>query len=211
MPLPPTHRLDHPPIVIFPQDSAWNNAKIEADTRAIDDRVRVDERLAELRGRASLDDEQRAELAALEATEPCPWPSRADHPVARYHSGESRYDKKTIEPWLQPTSRPAMIILRRLSWAEYRAFWHIRSDLDNVPEANAYAIRHGVVRAVDLDGLAWAAERRDDSPPLTDTQLEQLRDRLGDGLIGLLAGAVYLVSRAPTPAEGKPSGSSLGG
>ena len=206
MPLPPTHRLDHTPIVIFPSDGAWDNAKIEADQRAIEARVRRDERVADLRGRAALDEAQRAELAALEAGtgEPCPWPSLADHPVARYHSGESRYDKRTIEPWLKPTERPAMITLRRLTWAEFRAWGHLRHDLGNTAEADAYAIRHGMLRASDLDGLPWALERQHDAPPLTDAQLEQLRDRIGDGLMRLLAGAVYLVSRAPTPLEGKP-------
>ena len=206
MPLPPTHRLDHTPIVIFPSDGAWDNARIEADQRAIAARVRRDERLAELRGRASLDDEQRAELAALEAgtDEPCPWPSLADHPVSRYHSGESRYDKRTIEPWLKPNERPAMIVLRRLTWAEYRHFWHLRTDIGNTPEADAYAVRHGLQRVSDLDGLPWATDRQPDAPPLTDAQLEQLRDRIGDSLVRLLAGAVYLVSRAPTPLEGKP-------
>jgi hypothetical protein len=204
MPLPPTHRLDHIPIVIFPQDEAWNNAKIEADQLAITARVRRDERIEALRGLANLDDAQRAELAALEANcDPCPWASLADHPVSRYHAGESRYDKRTIEPWLHPTSRPAMIILRRLTWAEYRQFWHLRSDVGNTPEADAYAIRHGVLRVSDLDGVPWALDRRDDAPPLTDAQLEQLRDRLGDAHMRLLAGAVFLVSRAPTPAEGK--------
>jgi hypothetical protein len=208
MPLPPAHRLDHTPIVIFqfPSETAWNMDKLRADEQSITARIRRDERVAVLRGRASLTDEQRDELANLEASaETCPWASLADHPYYRFHAGESRYDKRTIEPWLQPTARPAMFILRRLTFAQFREFCHLRRDLSNAPESEAYAVRHGLVRVVDLDDLAWSTEERrsDDAPPLTTVQLEQLRDRVGDLHMAELASAVFTVSLAPTPIEGK--------
>jgi hypothetical protein len=191
--IPLNHSFTGTPILILSIDPAWNQAKIDADNAAIRAAIKAAE--------AGPDPDPGEPLA------PCPWASLADHPVAQYHRGESRYDKSTVEAWLLPSVRPSMFVLRRLSWSEFGDYKRLRVDLKDRHAATKHAIRYGVLRIADLEGIDWPDRDRDrdraDAPPLTEAQLEKLRNRLGDDVLEAIAAAIYLASEVPTPAEKK--------
>jgi hypothetical protein len=187
--IPLNHSFTGTPILILSIDPAWNEAKIDADNAGIRAAIKAVE--------AGRDPDPGEPLAV------CPWVSLADHPVAQYHRGESRYDKSTIEAWLLPSVRPSMFVLRRLSWSEFGDYKRLRIDLKDRLAATKHAIRFGVQRVVDLEGIEWTDRDRTDAPPLTEAQLERLRARLGDDILEAIAAAIYLASEVPTPAEKK--------
>jgi hypothetical protein len=187
--IPLNHSFTGTPILILSIDPAWNEAKIDADNAAI---------RAAIKAAESGQDHDPSEPLA-----PCPWASLADHPVARYHRGESRYDKSTVEAWLLPSVRPSMFVLRRLSWPEFLDYKRLRLDLKDRGAAMKHAIRYGLQRVADLEGIDWPDRDRADAPPLTEAQLERLRNRLGDDCMEAISAAVFQASQVPTPAEKK--------
>ena len=194
MALPPAHRFTHDPVLVLECDPAWNKERIKADESAI--------ARARLAREAGVDSET--------PLEPCPWPSAADHPVSLYSSGESRFDLRTVQPWLLPDSPPSMFVLRRLSWSDFLTSEHLRTDLSNAGAAHVHAVRFGLLRVTNLDGFSLPDRDHRDAAPLTMVECERLRERIGDVSFRELAAAIWMVSRAPTPTEGKPSGSPLG-
>jgi hypothetical protein len=189
MAIPLNHSFTGTPILILSIDPAWNEAKIKADNAAILAAIKAVE--------AGYDPDPGDPLAS------CPWPSLLDHPVAQYHRGESRYDKSTVEAWLLPSVRPSMFVLRRLSWPEFLDYKRLRIDLKDRGAAMKHAIRYGLQRVADLEGIDWPDRDRADAPPLTEAQLERLRNRLGDDVLEAIAAAIYRASEVPTPAEKK--------
>jgi hypothetical protein len=187
--IPLNHSFTGTPILILSIDPAWNDVKIEADNTAIRAAIKAAE--------AGQDSDPGEPLTA------CPWPSLLDHPVAQYHRGESRYDKSTVEAWLLSSVRPSMFVLRRLSWPEFLDYRRLRIDLKDRGAAMKHAIRYGLHRVVDLEGIDWSDRDRADAPPLTEAQLERLRNRMGDDCMEAISAAIFHASAVPTPAEKK--------
>jgi hypothetical protein len=116
------------------------------------------------------------------------WPTLADHPVARYATGVSRYDAATIKPWLRPGEEPARFALRRLNMAEHNEVQRLLST-DQWPRARSYALKHGLADITGVPGLEGM------SHPLTEAQIEKMRGTVGDAVMLEVSQAIILVSR----------------
>jgi hypothetical protein len=193
------HRFTGAQHYVFTDDSAWNRTKINRELDLI----------------SGLEDPEPGEVI--------PWQTRDDHPVVRFRDGSSRFDIDTIRDYLLPGVRPTFVVMRRLSqpaWLELQSLMERESnvlepvfDADGKPRKDAdgkvmmmaarvvgrmaslsWAVQHGVV---SIDDLGVRAGRQG----LTDPQLDQLREQLGDERFVLLGYACLSVTRSLTPVE----------
>jgi hypothetical protein len=176
MALPLTHRVDHTPVVILPDDSAWDQDRIDREQ---------DQIAAAKKNQA---------LAAE-----CPWPSLRDHPTFRYHAGLSRFDATTVQQYLMPDEEPVRFTLRRLpDDPHWIRILHLQEQ-GRLAEGRRYAVKHGLVEVSGLEH-AFAIKANE---PLDADQIEQLKKRIGDEGMQILGDAIVAVSRELLDAEKK--------
>lgn len=199
MGIQPNHRATHTPIYIFPDDDAW-------------DRKRIDRELGLISG-----------VEDPEPGEQVPWATRDDHPVVRFRDGSGKFDVDTIREYLLAGRKPTYVVMRwvsRSAWLEIKSLLERevnvvelvkdedgkpKKDEDGKPMTEATgvlgrattldcAIRHVVV---SIDDVGVKAGKQG----LTDAQLEQLREQLGDERHELLGYACLASTRSLTNAE----------
>jgi hypothetical protein len=175
MALPPIHRVDHTPVVILPNDSAWDHDRVKREKAAI--------------------------MAAIDSgdTSTVAWPSLEDHPVEKYNTGASRFDLNTVLAYLLPDETPARFTLQRLDLPEWIKIEHFH-DTGRLADARLFALRFGLAEVDGLDGVKIVI---DDAEPLDMATVGRLRSRIGDAGIGTLGAAVINVSRELLDAEKK--------
>jgi hypothetical protein len=215
MAIQPNHRATATKHYIFPDDDAWDRKKIDRELGLIDAN-----RLLES---PSLSDELRATLLAEIGDEVVPWANRDEHPVVQFRDGSARFDSSTIREYLLPGRKPSFVVMRSIShtaWLDLQSLMErevnvveLVMDEDGKPKKDEdgkpitvvtnvsgraasldCAIRHVVL---SIDDLGVKASKQG----LTDGQLEQLRELLGDDRFTLLGYACLASTRSLTPAE----------
>ena len=133
------------------------------------------------------------ELGALSPAE------RAEHPVARYLSGETRFDLALIAEYIDETKQPLSFVLRPLS---YRQQLTIRGhgETSRHQLARSYALSVGIKR---IDH-APKELRSLNLEMLTEEDLQALADYIGIEHMAYLGSCVILANQDVTVAEGKP-------
>lgn len=175
--LPPIQRVDHTPVLVLPNDSAWDHERIEREQDAIE--------------KSRKDPAKRAA---------CQWPSLEDHPIYRYNSGDSRFDLSTVQSYLKPEEDQVRFTLRRLPRRpHWRQVEHLNSQGRGV-DARDYAVQHGLVEVYGLDFPLTPNE------PLDEADMDRLRSLVGDDGLAIIGYAVINVSRELTAPEKKVSG-----
>jgi hypothetical protein len=173
MAIQPNHRFTHVPTYVFPDDDAWDRAKIDREIGLIDGSV---------------------EPADGEVVS---WASVDDHPVTRYRNGSSRFDLDTIRPYLRPAARPTFVVLRRPSlphWQEIQSCYEREQGLVGRTNTLTAGIRFALEEIPDLKIKAGRSG-------LTDQQIDQLRELVGDERFDLLGYACLSVARSLTAIE----------
>jgi hypothetical protein len=177
MALPPTHKIDHPIVLIHEDDTAWDRARIEYERDVIQGKRQP------------------------EAGRPVPWTRWLDHPWLRYVAGLSRGDLSTAAEYLAHTDGelgPVRFHFDRLA----EAHWGAVKNLEGAGmayQAQAYALRHSLTA---VDGVELQGGRKGE--PLTDADAKLLRSTFGDRVYESLGQWAIEVSREITVAEKKP-------
>ena len=196
--IPLNHRIDAIPIYIFERDDAWDHDRIAAERKLIE--AWHARRMIEAANVEALaKGEQQAPVPELE---PSTWERWRDHPVARYHSGESRFDQSTIAGYLKPGAKPTIVKLRSMNlpqWGELQALVEAEvrgpdGDIVGRTRTLVFAMRHGIDEFAELKLKAG-------SRGLTDAELETIRRGIGDQQWIPLAYACMSLQNALTPDE----------
>ena len=174
MGLPPIQRIDHIPVVILQEDSAWDRDRINYEAGVL----RGDE--PDERGRP-------------------PFEKWEHHPVYRYHAGDTRYDIGPAEQYLREGDEPSRFTLRRLSHAEFVQVETMQGQ-GRGPEARLYALKRGLAEVSGLDGFTLPTGN---DHVLDEQAIAKLRARIGDNGLTYLGNAVIIASRRLTEPEKK--------
>lgn len=176
MALQPNHRLTHVPTYIFPDDSAWNREKIDHELDVLSGAVEpVD-------------------------GEVYPWTDREGHPAVRFRSGVSRFDIATIKDYLLPGESPTYVVLRRATLGQWQTLQSMLERETHTDGALVVGRASTLIEAIrfsfdSCDDLGIKAARAG----LTDTQINDLREAIGDENFSLLGYACLAVNRALSP------------
>lgn len=161
-------------IYVSPSDSAWDTTRISREFRLISG------------------DEEPAEGEVV------PWADRADHPVYRYQSGASRFDFDTVREYMLPGEVPTQFWLRRTSLKQWQA---IIAELQTSNyDALCLAIACCFVKVIgaDVDFV-----RRDPKQPLSDENVDLLRELLCNAEFALLGHACMAAAAGLSAPEKK--------
>jgi len=179
MALPLTHRINHIPVYVPAADDAWDQERIDREKGWIDGTVDIPE------------------------GQVVPWEDLEDHPIERYHSGNSRFDLSTVSDYLDLSKQPLKFVLRKLplkQWDEMHGLQE-RGGYGTYGGAQGrlYAVKHG------LDAIEGIEEWKDKRPPMgwSDSQIESLRDMIGETQYVVLGYAIMQASRPLDPLEKK--------
>jgi len=179
MALPLTHRINHIPVYVPAEDDAWDIERIEREKGWIDGTVEVPE------------------------GQVVPWQELDDHPIVRYHSGMSRFDMTTVSEYLDTEKKPLRFVLKRMSlreWEEAQATAERSSGgVYGVSETRRLSLRYGLTGVENLP--EWA--EKPGSLGYSESQLESLRDLIGDHQYIMLGFACLTASRPLDPLEEK--------
>jgi hypothetical protein len=182
MALPTIHTFTHVPVMILPNDSAWNMDKVLPELRSLE--------LAHGLTKPE-EGEEVPDPASL------PWPSLADHPWNRYWTGASRYDLRTVVEYIEPGGDPVKFVLRKLVDKDWdRANGMFRRGEDEA------ALRFSVSRGLmEVEG---PVRFRIGKPGvLTDSETESVRVTFGDAAFRSIGSAVFVASAMVTEPEKK--------
>jgi hypothetical protein len=177
MALQPNHRATHVPTYILPGDSAWNTEKINYEMDIL------------------------SGVAEPAEGEVYPWTTREDHPVVRFRNGASRFDIETIKDYLLPGEKPTYVVLRRATLGQWQSLQSLM-EREVVKDGQVLGRTETLIAAIRFsfeacDDLGLKAPRGG----LTDTQIETLREQVGDECFILLAYACLAVNRSLSPIE----------
>lgn len=142
-----------------------------------------------------------------EAGRPVPWTKRSEHPWWRYVAGETRADVKPVEEYLKHRDGPEGPVRFRLQRIGSPGRWALVRELEE--QGKDYSARQMALRlsltGVDdprfVGGLDLEGGRRGE--PLTDTDLQKLRETYGDEVYEQLGIIAIKCSRSLTEAEKK--------
>lgn len=162
-------------------------------------------------GDPAFDDRFNAEIAPLDLAE------AAEHPILLFRRGETHFDldapgwvvdedgerrQACAREYLRPGAVPKVFVARRLDPAELATCLDLGEN-----GGRAYAFRIAVRRIEGAPELAYEVA---EGKAATDRQLRAVGELLGGEAVLRVGRMVIDASRRPTPAEGKPSGSSPG-
>ena len=196
--IPINHRLDAPAIYIFASDDAWDHERITAE-KSLVEAWAARRALEAANAEAAARGEEPAPLPELERVA---WESWRDHPVARYQSGASRFDRATIAGYIKSGAKPTTVTLRHMSlsqWSELQALFESEAtgpggETIGRTRTLIYSLRHGVEEFAELKIKAGARG-------LTDADLDALRRAIGDANWLALAYACMTLQNVLTPDE----------
>lgn len=177
MGLPIAHRIDHKITFIYRRDDAWDHDRIKYELAVIDKKEPV------------------------EAGRPVPWTRREDHPWWRYVTGRSRGDARTIEDYLKHRDGPEGPVRFHLERIGSIGRWSLvegAEERGSEYNAQVMALRLSLTAA---DGLTFEGGKNGE--PLTDTDLQALRDTYGDEVFKEIGAFAVKCSRSLTEAEKK--------
>lgn len=189
MGLPIRHRLDHKMVYISMLDGAWKNDIVDAELKAIDDKIE--------RARAIAAGEDVPEESP--DAEVIPWETREDHPITRYRNGSSRYDLRTVEEYLIEGVTPIEFELRRMTLTQWTDVNHL-FERGRIFEAGNMAIRHSLVT---IRGVLFKFNRRKTTDSISDEDLNDLREMIQENEFRSLGFACINANSPPSVDEKK--------
>lgn len=177
MAIPPRHKIDHEPVFIWREDTAWDHDRIEYE-------------LGVAAGRRE-----------AEAGRPVPCKRTGDHPWLLYVTGQTRGDLASVLDYLEHKDGelgPTRFHYRRLSLRDWAAVKDLRATGLEY-QASMLAVRNSLVKVtgVELEG-GKAGE------PLTEADLVTLRERFGNDVFEQLGRWAIKASEELSEAEKKP-------
>lgn len=180
MALPPRHKIDHEPVFVWREDTAWDHDRIEYE-------------LGVAAGRRE-----------PEPGRPVPAKRTADHPWLQYVTGNTRGDLASVREYLAHEAGelgPTRFHFRRLPLTHWAAVKDLRSTGLEY-QAAIYAVRNSLAKVSDLELEGGKA-----GEPLTENDLVTLRERFGNEVFEQLGRWAIKASEELSEAEKKPLGS----
>lgn len=177
MALPPTHKIDHPIVLIHETDGAWDHERIKYE-------------------RAVVHGDQQPEPGR-----PVPYARWVDHPWLRYVIGLTRGDEAPVREYLAHTEGdlgPTRFRFERMTLSNWAATRNLL-DAGLETQAKLYALRNSLTAVDGLD-LTGGAK----GEPLTDADLKLLRETFGDRVLIQAGDWAIKASEELTAPEKKP-------
>lgn len=221
--LPIAHRLTHTPVIIHPDDQAWDHVKINRELAIADLREAgavealrsgdLDSDLARsafgvLELDIDVDVEQlethRARIVqtAIDAIESSPWATREDHPVDRYWSGASRRDVDTIRGYLLPGVVPTRFVARFLTRTQRIEVSRIAKS-EGLEEASCRAVQLGLVKIEGPVVPKLKAWEKGKAPELAARDLDTIAETFGLRVLVDVGAAIFAASAELLESEKK--------
>lgn len=177
MGLATVHRIDHQIVYIHEADTAWDHERIKYE-------------LAVIEGKRP-----------AEQGRPVLWTKRTEHPWWRYVAGFTRGDLKGVEDYLKHrdgTEGPVRFHFERIgsmpAWSVVKGLNEKGQFYDR--DMTALRLSLKAVDGFDLEGGRKGQ-------PLTDSDLQKLRETYGESVIEALGAVAYKMSQELTDAEKK--------
>jgi hypothetical protein len=177
MALPIVHRIDHPIVFIHEDDSAWDRERTKYELAVIDGKRPVEH------GR------------------PVPWKKRSDHPWWRYVAGFTRGDLKAVDEYLLHRDGPEGPVKFHFERIGNMPRWSVVRGLEEkgqLYDSQMTALR---LSLSSIDGVELEGGKKGE--PLTDADLQKIRETFGEDVLDALGVVAVKFSRELTDAEKK--------